>query len=338
MRFPATVRVTRDVYPNGLPVVTAEIDVTEADGSRPIPGGDPGDQGAQGDPQPAFQWMGDATPAQLAQMNLQDTDRLKAWRDPATNNMHVWTGSFWKVSTNVYGPRGPEGPATGLMVRNADAGSDTASAELSGVAPDQTLMLRIPRGLRGNPGAAAPAEPIRSVSDYDNTIAPKAGQVIAFSAASQKFGPVTSPMLVGPFAMPMTTADTTQPGGPSIQLGRLTIAALPFDWRPIIFGTIECGKTTDGWGDSDAAYVKVLMSQSDRASIDVAIGSSVGSRGLGCAVIGPTLIDAITPSDRARVVRSGMEVSFTVQLGYYGQGQVSYRQRRSNLTVWAQPL
>lgn len=336
MRFPATVRVTREVDPNGLPVATAEIDVTEADGAMPTPGGDQGDQGDRGDPQPAFRWMGDATSAELAQMNLQDSDRLKAWRDPATNNMHVWTGSFWRVSADVYGPTGADGPGTGLMVRNADAGSDTASAELSGVAPDQTLTLRVPRGLRGNKGAPGAALPIRSMPDYDDTLAPKDSQVVAYSTTTQKFLPATFPRMHGPYVTQATSAIAQFSG--ERQVGQLIVPALPFEWRPVVFGNIECGKVADGWTDPDVVVVDVLMSQSDRNPVLVARGTSIGSRGVGCAAIGPLMWESITPSDRNRVAAAGRDTVFLMNVAYWGQGSASSSVRRSNLTVWAQPV
>ena len=112
-----------------------------------------------------------------------------------------------------------------LKVANADAGSDTASAELSGVAPDQTLILRIPRGQRGNPGPPATAQAIRTLPDYDNTTAPKDGQVLSFTTSSQKFLPTTSPKLVGPFVARGLSSPENGYNAETI-VARLTVSAL----------------------------------------------------------------------------------------------------------------
>lgn len=334
MRFPATVNVTRTVDANGLPIVKAAIEVTDIDGAQPIPGGDQGDRGEQGEPQPGFTWMGDATASQLSAMALTPADRLKCWRNSDTNAMHCWTGSVWKVSVDAHGPQGPIGPGSELTATVATNSNASAGADLTGVAPSQSLRLHLPRGPQGNVGPPEAASWIQGYPDFYHPEFPATGQVAGYDASLQKFRAVNPSGLVGPYGY--SASATTWEENITDQERRVLSALVPsqqFDYRPMAYANVEVGCP-----DKDTRVDAAVRMGAGGPIVAYGESYPAGDRPLAC-VVGPDFDMSVQPHERSRVVPAGTPVFFDLTLTrIYGSDAWSYSQRKLCLYIWLQPV
>jgi hypothetical protein len=132
------------------------------------PKGDKGDQGIQGplgpvgpigpkgDPGAGIQIGGQVNTYAQLPSGLTMADAGKAWFVVADGKLYIWSGTAFPANgagTIFQGPVGPANTLTMGTVTTGDAGT-SATAAVTGTAPNQTLSLTIPRGADGPAGPA----------------------------------------------------------------------------------------------------------------------------------------------------------------------------------------
>ena len=185
-----------------VPIRQLSCVLTPSEGAMEIARGLPGPPGEKGEAARPYIDMGDiANQAALDALNLTESDIGRAWRNVATNAMHVWTGSGWVVHVNAFGTQGPQGPSGGLDYITVEMVSESTppSAQLSGPPGNQSMTLRIPE-TPGPPGSVGPAAAISAATDYDNTTAAVTGDALV-KLSNGKWGPRSSNKALGPYSL-----------------------------------------------------------------------------------------------------------------------------------------
>lgn len=270
--IPARVRITRELDPYGLPITRATLDVDDVTAELPLPGGRKGEQGPRGRPRAPWVKAGEVDSVGDLPVGLGPDDRGKWWHDLATDDMWTWTGTGWKQSAGAVGPSGPV--AVGSVVDEVQTIADpklrVAAAEIVSVAGSHRMKLTVPAGHKGQRGPVGASGSIVTSDDYDATHGPVEGSLFAWSRRTRKFRPTPPAVPIGlwaagPDAFPATTAlenvDT-------ITLVQIDIPALPFSWRPRVYGRVAT--YADNSGPSGFPHVWARLN--DPAGPPVAMG------------------------------------------------------------------
>lgn len=168
--------------------------------------------------------------------NLTDDpiDVGKAWW--IGNVVYLWDGEHY-VQKQM-GTQGPPGPLPNItpVVELLDPDDNNLTSEIivSGTAANPTWLMKLkaPRGPQGENAT------IRDATDYDDSIAPAIGQVIAWNGTD--YAP-TDPNVLAPRFYTVPQANFTNFTGLSTRhtIGSFLIPPMPFDYVPIVFGHIK---------------------------------------------------------------------------------------------------
>lgn len=154
--------------PPGVPGPTGPAGPTGPQG----PQGPAGADGAPGADGTGIQISGEvATYADLP-TGLTTADAGKSYIVDADGLLYVWSGTSFPANGSGTTFVGPAGPANTLAIGTVTTGAagSTATATITGTAPNQTLNLTIPRGdtgavgANGADGAVGPAGPANSIA------------------------------------------------------------------------------------------------------------------------------------------------------------------------------
>ncbi|MEV6068404.1 hypothetical protein AB0L82_17770 [Nocardia sp. NPDC052001] len=230
----------------GLPHTVNPVEHVDREALIELRQGPAGDAGPMGDAAWPWDWQGDvADVAALQALNLTTADARKAWRVIAENAVYYWTGLELVAFANAFGKAGVRGKANRLSGSAvAGATGSAASARIIGSAPNQSVEITFPRGVTGDTGDAGAAGRIQDSADVlvDDTHQLAQDVVLSWSVALQKFVPVPSPRLGGPWAIGQGQfAGGTGLNEDTKVLATLTIPAQSMDWRPIVEGWINIG-------------------------------------------------------------------------------------------------
>ncbi len=310
----------------GTPGVVQSMHGTPRDGSLELMTGTPGKQGSQGEPARPFRWEGDVTDqAALSAISpkLGMAHAGKAWRIVSTGALVYWNGTGFDEFADAFGAAGPDGQPCTVTIGTVDTGpvgSDLV-VTVTGTAPDLTLNLTIPRGMKGKKGAVGGPGPIRNASDYAD--GPHVDRAVpTWDPTAGKWKPRPYPGLRGPWTILEGRSWDDGPGFVASQIGitaptkniaQLNIPAQDVDWRPMITGGVVV-RANENWDQLNT-----------RIDAEVRIGSVTGQIvALGCGfVTGASTrarfqpfygVRGMTPDSTVGVVPAGQPVTLHVLL------------------------
>lgn len=118
------------------------------------PKGDKGDPGPAGADGTGIQIAGEVSTYSALPTGLTSADKGKAYIVDSDGKLYIWTGTAFPPSGSGQTFTGPTGPANTLTIGSTTtlAAGSSASASLTGTAPNQTLNLGIPAGAPGASG------------------------------------------------------------------------------------------------------------------------------------------------------------------------------------------
>ncbi|UGT58367.1 hypothetical protein [Nocardia asteroides] len=344
--FPARLRAYRQPDIDGLPLLTAEVELAPEVAELPLPGGPAGAPGSGGRPRTSFRKMGVLTNSAARPSGLGLEDRGKWWHRLDDNGMDVWIGDGWVHSVDAVGPAGPAAAANVLTVletMNEPALTEPA-LELVGTSAEQEIRATVPAGLRGPVGPPGDSGTITEAEDYEEANGPSHGGVFAYDRASRRFRSVPAPLGAGPwgwyqedFAEEQIVA-ASRVGG-----GTFTIPAQPFRWRPHVYGHIYVHSNTT----SQAAELTVRLGSSQGPIVATGTAFAVGSPGAWMYVpVFPCLRDGTTarvlsPTSDFATVPAGQPGSLVVSVERIGTGpssdKIGISPTRASLIAFAEP-
>ncbi|WP_216917520.1 hypothetical protein OG225_07465 [Nocardia sp. NBC_01377] len=318
------------------PAIVQAMHGTPRDGSLELMTGTQGPVGPAGDSAAPFRWEGDiADQAALTALSAKLTSAHagKAWRVLTTRALVYWNGTGFDSFTDAFGAAGPDGQVCTVTLGTVDTGAvgSTFQATLVGAAPNLTLNLTVPRGIKGRKGEAGGPGAIRQAPDYtDGTHLDRA--VPVWNSGTQKWVPRAYPGLRGPWSIVENQAWDGGAGFVASQSGittatktvaQLNIPAQDTAWRPMISG----GVVVRSVENSDQFTTRI--------DAEVRIGSATGqlvALGAG-AVTGATTrarfqpyygVRGLTPDSTTGVIGAGQPATLFVVLQRNSGGSANY--------------
>ncbi|MBF6459795.1 hypothetical protein IU433_12185 [Nocardia puris] len=324
--------------PVGLPYTVHPAELIDRELLIEVREGPVGDRGPQGDPAWPWQWMGDAaTFADLQALPLTTADARQAWRVIDENNLYLWTGAEWIRFLNAFQAPGRQGPATVLTgVANASSVGSSASATITGTAPNQVLTITAPRGDPGDAGDAGVAGAISDAVDVDITGA-RQDSVLAWDTVTSTWKTVPNPRLGGPWAI----AGGQFGAGSNISgdrtIATMNIPAQPVAWRPIIMsGSINI-KVHANVLDDTRVNIEVRLGAVDGPLIGY--GHALAATNNSMCQLVPRWEVAIGPdSAHATVAPNQTAAIYVVSKRASGPATYTITNQGAQLLVMAQPL
>ena len=296
----------------------AIIEVTNGVGKLSLPRGPQGDKGLDGEPGPKLapdvilDYESDAEAGTHLPTGLGPLDRGYVVVNDPTNTGWFWSGTAWRVVTDVVGMQGEQGPPVGVAVGTVTTSPSGGSAAvaLDGASTDTLKIFNftLPRGAQGAVGVGAKGDPgdaLSAAGDVQWPVdGPDDGQTMVWDSTLEKMVFATfTPGPVGPYtAGPDEFAainDGSWPEDYKTVLS-ITIPAQPFAWHPRCLG--YCDVKVNG-----------IMARVDlEARLNSASGPLVG-RGPGTQVTGflenyttrtltPAFESSLTPESLAAYV------------------------------------
>lgn len=326
----------------GLENTVNSFQVTPREGLLELRSGNPGADGPEGPAAYPWKWRGDivdraALDALRPTLNI--AHRGFAYRLVSENSVMYWDGESFYPFVNAFGAEGPQGPATALTVGTVTtlAEGASATASVSGLPPNQTLNLGIPRGGQGQEGDPGGPGPIRTAPDYDDSVAPVQDSVPAWDASTSKWRPRPYPAWRGPWVIgPSAFSAATNTNVASVTVATISIPAQPFAWRPYVQGGVQTAPGgSDGYQRIDTEVrIGSATGQIVGAAWGLALKMGAGS------VIRPYFgAGAQTPSSTVGVIAAGATTTLHVVLVRVGNTSTwTYFNSEAELSVWAQPV
>jgi len=341
LTIPARVTVDSSADSAGFPLLDATVilppDYVESD----MPPGPPGPDGPPGRPRATFVKMGQIANEAARPVGLGPLDRGQWWHRTDDNGMDVWTGTAWAHSPNAVGITGPaafDNTLTPLPVLR-DETYTTATARIRGaLATNQTIEYTVPAGERGGVGPDGASGAITEAPDYDPSYAPVHGSMFAYSRNAQRFRPAMpangyGPYYFGPDSWTPTSTDYST--SDQVVAATLVVPAMPFDYRPIVTGSVRAGTNGNGnvivfvrTRDLDGQIVGAFSVPFKNVMIDGNI----------LPFFGDPAAQRISPSNGYATVRAYEEMTYYVILERQSAVGVSYVQADGSLSVWCQPV
>ncbi|MFI6042287.1 hypothetical protein ACIA8C_11670 [Nocardia sp. NPDC051321] len=325
---------------------------TPRDGSLELATGTVGDRGKQGEPAPAFRWEGDiADQAALDALagKLGPAQAGKAWRMLPTaqtsDTLVFWNGTSFDTFVDAFGAAGPDGQPCTVTIGTVDTGpigSDLV-ATITGTAPNLTLNLTVPRGVKGRKGDQGGPGPIRQAPDYAD--GPHVDLTVPmWDAAIGKWVGRPYPGLRGPWSVVEGQAWDGGPGFAPTQsninttpntVAVLKIPAQDTDWRPLITGGCV---TMTGEGSADTRIDAEVHLGSASGQI-VALGSGLPQGANGFCRFQPFYGAHMTPESTVGVVPAGQAVALYVVLKRaVGNANYTYLMAGAQIVCWVRPV
>ncbi|WP_054815430.1 hypothetical protein [Nocardia arizonensis] len=344
--FPAHITVRSDPYPDGLPVVTADVAVTGDAAELPLPTGPRGEVGRRGLPRTTFRKMGAIANAAARPSGLGAEDRGKWWHRLDDAGMDVWTGSAWQHSPDAVGPTGPAADANTITVAQTvhDPKLTNAAVIFTGATAAQELSVTAPAGPRGPKGPPGASGSIGEAVDYDGTAGPTAGGVLGYQRNSRKFRPLAAPLGRGPWAWYDTDFAADQAGGSAqFVAGTFTMPAQPFEWRPVVHGHLSTYCQANG---QQTSQVNVRLMHSEGQIVATALPGVAGG-GYLMVPFSPTYSDedmakSLSPSSTFATVPAGQPMNLVVtvdrlNVSTTSTGEIGYQRASASLVAYAVP-
>ncbi|MGW4718886.1 hypothetical protein [Nocardia sp. NPDC004260] len=342
--FPARVTITEEDDLDGLPVLTAAVELTPTAAAQELPAGPEGDQGPQGEPQPPFIKMGTLANAAARPGGLTAADRGKWWHRLDDGSMDFWPGSLpWINVLNAVGAQGSVAPANTLTPLDVIS-DETVTIPAVDIKPvnssEQTIQLTVPAGVRGATGAPGSSGTITTSPDYDSTQGPVKRSMFAFGRTTRRFAPTPPPCGYGPWFWDATAFAADASGAVSAyKVLTATMPVLPFAWRPQVFGAIQL--YNDNSGQCHAFVFPRLYSET---GVALGIGANPWQTFWDmveiCEHYGNPNSVGMSPSSDYAVVPANSPSQIVVMVERQGStsGTIGYRQAGASLTVYAMPV
>ncbi|MFC6011373.1 hypothetical protein [Nocardia lasii] len=339
--FPAHITARRTPDIDGLPILTAQVDVGDDVRDLPLPAGPSGPQGARGKPRSTFRKIGTIANAAARPTGLGAEDRGKWWHRLDDNGMDVWTGSGWQHSVDAVGPVGPAAAANAITVAEATVHSETLTTpaiEFIGAGAEQQLRSTAAAGLPGPVGPVGASGTITMADDYETTSGPSHGGVFAYDRVTRRFRSASAPMGAGPWAWYQEDfVGETVAAVSRIEVATLTIPAQPFAWRPLVYGHSYVYSVNNG---AQSGEFTVRLNNSQGA---VLATTAAGAGGWLYMPVIPCYRDGTTtrslsPSSDYAVVPAGQPATLAVAVERVGTGtgNIGFHPGRCSLVVFAE--
>lgn len=337
--FPAHITLTEEDV-DGLPVVTAEVTLSQSASALDLPEGPQGDQGIPGEPQPPYIKVGTIANVGARPAGLGGTDRGKWWHRLDNDSADLWDGSAWHNLPDAVGPQGPIAPANTLTALDvvADETITAAGVDIKPVNSSvQTIQLTVPAGDRGPTGDPGSSGTISTSPDYDSTQGPVNRSMFAFSRTSRRFRPVPPPCGYGPWHWGSSDfAADTSGAVDSFEVLTAQMPVLPFAWRPMVHGAVRLLSDLNS-----VAFVFPRLYN----STGVAVGIGVNFWQTYAELVeitehygNPNSV-GMSPSSDYAVVPAYYPSQIVVMIERQGgDGTISYFQTGAALTVYAMPV
>ncbi|MFD4443421.1 hypothetical protein ACFWPK_26960 [Nocardia sp. NPDC058519] len=344
--FAARLRADRQTDIDGLPLLTARVELAPEVADLPLPGGPAGIAGVRGRPRTSFRKMGVLADSAARPTGLGPQDRGKWWHRLDDNGMDVWTEAGWVHSVDAVGPAGPAAEANSITV--TDTVNEPAliepALEIVGRAADQQLRATVPAGLRGPAGPPGDSGTITEAEDYETTNGPSHGGVFAYDRASRRFRSTPAPLGSGPWGwyhedfLGEHVAAASRVDG-----GTFTIPAQPFRWRPVVYGHMAAYSKTV----SQSAELTVRLGSAQGPIVATGTAFGIGAPGAWMYVaLFPCLRDgttakALSPSSDFATVPAGQPGHLVVSVERIGTGpdsdQIGFTPVGASLVAFAEP-
>ncbi|MGW4364616.1 hypothetical protein ACWEKT_03140 [Nocardia takedensis] len=333
------------------PAIVQAMHGTPRDGSLELMTGTQGPTGPAGEAAAPFRWEGDiADQAALTALSgkLTLAHAGKAWRVLSTGALVYWNGAGFDTFTDAFGAPGPDGQLCTVTLGAVDTGAvgSVFQATLTGTAPNLTLNLTVPRGIKGRKGEPGGPGPIRQAPDYtDGTHLDRA--VPVWNATTQKWVPRARPGLRGPWSIVESQAWDGGAGFVASQAGistatktvaQLNVPAQETDWRPMVAGGVVV-RSVENWDQF-----------STRVDAEVRLGSATGQLvALGAGMVTGAATRArlqpffgargLTPDSTVGVVSAGQPATLFVVLSRNaGSANYDYTMAGSQIVCTARPV
>ncbi|WP_278266199.1 hypothetical protein [Nocardia sp. AG03] len=341
--FPAHITVARETDIDGLPILDAEITVSDDIAALELPPGPAGEQGRPGRPGTTFRKMGEIANAAARPGGLGAEQRGHWWHRLDDDGMDVWTGASWQHSPAAVGAKGPVADALSVITVTTppDERLTAPAVQIESVGGVQRITVNAPAGPRGPEGPPGESGPIVGGSDYDSSSGPSHGGVFAYNRAGGKFVPAPAPLGAGPWSWYETGfVETTEVTASRLTVATFTIPAQPFAWRPIVYGHLYVGAavTASNYGQGT---VRLHNAQGQVLATTLPVA---GPRTI-CLPLIPTYSEEqatrnMSPTSTYATVAAGQSANLVVSVerSQNGAGAISFNNSRSSLVVYARPI
>lgn len=341
--FPAHITVARDTDIDGLPILDAEITVSDDIAALELPPGPPGERGRVGRPGTTFRKMGEIPDAAARPAGLGVEHRGQWWHRLDDNGMDVWTGDSWQHSPAAVGPKGLVAEATSVTVVATMHREELTepAVQIEPVGGEQRISVTAPAGLRGPKGPAGESGPIGAAPDFDSSSGPSHGGVFTYNRAGGKFVAAPAPLGAGPWAWYESGfIATTEVNTSRLTVATFTIPAQPFAWRPIVYGHLYVGAAATASNHAQGtARLHNPQGQVLATTLPVAGPRTV------CLPLTPTYSEEqatrnMSPTSTYATVAAGQSANVIVSIerSQNGSGAISFNNSRSSLVVYARPI
>lgn len=325
--------------PVGLPYTVNPLELAGREALLEIREGAVGGPGPQGDPAWPWQWMGDiADLATLQALGLGEAEARRAWRVVAENSIILWTGMEFVRFTAAFQAPGHQGPPNVLTgVATIGATDSSATASLTGTAPNQVLHVQFPRGATGPQGDPGEPGAIVDAEDVGDLTTARQGAVLAWDTAASEWRPIPAPRLGGPWAI----AGSQFTGGSNLSaspktIATMTIPAQPIPWRPIVLGGCLNLQSHVNAINETRPDVEIRLGAADGDLIGYGAGG--GSANQSQAQFWPRWLQAISPGSTHATVAANQTAQIYVVVRKFGDRNYSIITTGAQLIVGAQPL
>ncbi|MFC4374095.1 hypothetical protein ACFO5K_08245 [Nocardia halotolerans] len=328
--------------------VVQSMHATPSDGTLELMTGPAGPAGPVGESCRPFRWEGDiADPAALTSLatRLGPAQAGKAWRVLSNDTLMYWNGAGFDSFAEAFGARGQDGdPCTIALgvVETGEPGSQL-QATIVGTAPNLTLNLTVPRGIKGQQGESGGPGPLRNAPDYADG-SHVDGAVPTWDTGTDRWVPTPYPGLRGPWSVIESrswdgtagfASSVSQISSSSYAIATLNVPAQDADWRPLVTG----GVFTRPLNTSFEHRVDTEVRLGSATGQIVALGSGVTAGAGAYSRIHSFFGTAITPGSSVGVVPAGEPVQLHVVLRRnLGSADYLYSHGRAQLICWAQPV
>lgn len=339
--FPAHVTLTEETDLDGLPVITADIEVSLSVSALELPDGPDGDQGIPGEPQSPFIKVGAIANSAARPAGLAAADRGKWWHRLDDDSMDFWDGEDWQNLPGAVGGTGPvasPNTLTALEVISEET-ITTAGLDIKPItSSEQTIQLTVPAGARGATGAPGTSGVILTSPDYDSTHGPVNRSLFTYSRTSRRFRPAPPPCGYGPWHW--SSADFAADDSaavPAFTVLTVSMPVLPYAWRPMVHGGLQTYASAN-------TFAQVYVRLYSETGVAVAIGSNFWQTYWELTEFGehygnPNSI-GMSPSSEYAMVPANYPAQLLVRVERQGStsGTIAYKQALAALTVYAMPV
>jgi hypothetical protein len=346
--FPAHITVDRTADLDGVPILTAAVTVSPDVAELPLPAGPKGPPGPRGRPRTTFAKQGEIPDAASRPVGLGPDDRGKWWHRLDDDGMDVWDGTAWKHSPGAVGPQGPIADANTITVDDTthQEAITAAAVEFSGTTAAQHLKVTVPAGPPGVTGSAGASGEITASPDYDPTQGVANRSPFAWNNARRRFRAMAPPNGYGPWSFYETdfAASSGEIVADKIIAAQFVIPAMPFVWRPIVYGHMHA--YVDGSG---SAYFRASVRLNTTEGVVVSgYRSKIGANAYQYVPLTPLYADdestkTLSPVSTYGTVPAGQPANLVVAVERLGTSfnstvKIGFNQSRASLVVFARPV